>query len=975
MWAGSSQSADPAGSGPQAEALIKDAPAPLPPALIDGESTFYGSYRWCLDACPTVADVRVRLRGELSGLREVEGDWRRDEALQNVFLLSCALADSVDDHLSGDRYDLSQAAALVPALDYVARAVDRLVAGARRLRAARLRALAKWREAWGAAIHDFLRASLAVPRAEPEALAAAVERLGALLEARLGGRLLARRTKVPAAFRSQDLTHHDVLELTARFAAAFPDRQRPLLIVGLRTAGSYFAPLVRAALAVLGYQDLEAVTLRPKKGVAPWEQAPLLRCAARRGLALLVDEPPDTGTTLARVVGVLRGAGVPARDVVALLPIHPTRRDWRSGHDSLPLADVRVLPLEPQEWHKQRLLAPELVERRLRPYFRARGYAAASVVVSPAADRFNRHLRFLSEEKYHSRLKRVYEVRLQAGNGLEERRYVLAKSVGWGWLGYHAFLASQCLGEFVPPVLGLRDGILYTEWLPQSGEPAPDQDRETLPGRLASYVAARVRGLALASDPGPRLDRLNQKGTDVLAAALSGAYGWKPAAVLQRSQLHARLARRSCPVPTLIDGKMRAEEWVRGPSALLKTDYEHHGMGKTELNVSDPAYDLAAAIFHFQLSETEERALLDRYLEESGDHGVLDRLFFAKLLAGTTARIAALDNLRDPRLRPRHPEFNRSYIEAWEFLTTQAARFCGARCRPATPGGWRVPLLVMDVDGVLDKQIFGFPTTTAAGIEALRLLHGHGVALCLNTARTLEDVQEYCRAYGLLGGVAEYGGVAWDAVSGRTRVLVTPDSRDELDRLAEALRRLPGVFLNDHYRHSLRVYTYERGRTVPLPMALVQGLVSDLRLTRLAVHQTYLDTTVLAAETDKGKGLLALLELAGVPGLEAMAIGDSEPDLAMFRVAARSYAPSHMSGRGIARLMGCKIAPRSYQGGLLSAARSIVHADGGTCPRCADDRPRPAGLWWELLEAADRHPLALLAGAMADPRNLAAFRR
>jgi len=92
-------------------------------------------------------------------------------------------------------------------------------------------------------------------------------------------------------------------------------------------------------------------------------------------------------------------------------------------------------------------------------------------------------------------------------------------------------------------------------------------------------------------------------------------------------------------------------------------------------------------------------------------------------------------------------------------------------------------------------------------------------------------------------------------------------------------------------------------------------------------------------------------------------------------VAGRSFAPSHMSGRGIARLLGCKIAPRSYQGGLLSAARSIVHPGGGTCPRCADDRARPAGMWWDLLEAADRHPLALLVRALADPRALEAFRR
>jgi len=38
---------------------------------------------------------------------------------------------------------------------------------------------------------------------------------------------------------------------------------------------------------------------------------------------------------------------------------------------------------------------------------------------------------------------------------LEGKRKPLypGKSVGWGWLGYHAFLAGRRLSEFVPPIL------------------------------------------------------------------------------------------------------------------------------------------------------------------------------------------------------------------------------------------------------------------------------------------------------------------------------------------------------------------------------------------------------------------------------------------------------------------------------------------------------------------------------------------
>src|SRR5262249_7049758 len=279
--------------------------------------------------------------------------------------------------------------------------------------------------------------------------------------------LAARRVGVPAAFRSQDLSLEDFLEITARFVDAFPCRERPLVVVGLRTAGSYFAPLVRAVLAGRGCADVAAGTLRPRRGVARGDRAVLERAALRGALALVVDEPPDTGGTVSAVVALLRRSGLPDDRVVALLPTHPSRRDWQTGSEAMPLAGMRLLTLEPEAWHKVRSFATERVEERLQEYFHPRGYTGCSVLASPAAERFNEQLASGSEQKFHTRLKRVDAVSLIAADGRHERRYVLAKSVGRGWLGYHAFLAAQALCEFVPPVLGLRDGLLFTEWLPQ----------------------------------------------------------------------------------------------------------------------------------------------------------------------------------------------------------------------------------------------------------------------------------------------------------------------------------------------------------------------------------------------------------------------------------------------------------------------------------------------------------------------------
>src|SRR5438552_11390362 len=415
----------PAPSAPP-EVPLPQPPLPLPPGLLGAESRFYGRHRWALDAFPDVGTVRDQLR-ELTSAEEPAEDWEREEACVNLFLLSCALSDSVDDYLAGDRYDFSQATSFLPPLRVLASVAERVLEARRRRRTRRLQGLRSWREEWGAALEAHLQAWLDPARPEAGPRAHAREDLAALVGRDLPADLLARRTKVPAAFRTQDFPHHDVVELAARFEAAFPDRRRAVLLVGLRTAGSYFAPLVRAALVLRGYGDVEAVTVRPKKGTAPWERAALARCAARGGLAVVLDEPAFTGSTLAKAVELLGRAGVPARDVVVLMPVHPTHRDWKDSYECLPLVRATVLTLLPEDWHKHRLLATDAAAREIERYFRARGYLTAAVEPSAAAEAFNRDLEQGSDEKFHTRLKRVYEVRLSDQERREETRYVLAK--------------------------------------------------------------------------------------------------------------------------------------------------------------------------------------------------------------------------------------------------------------------------------------------------------------------------------------------------------------------------------------------------------------------------------------------------------------------------------------------------------------------------------------------------------------------
>jgi hydroxymethylpyrimidine pyrophosphatase-like HAD family hydrolase len=936
--------------------------APLPP---DHELAFYDQYRWCLNAFPTIAEILSHLREEVGKLDRLDG-WRRAEAMVNIFLLSCAISDTADDYLLGRRYDFSRAARVFRPARLIAAPVGAVAALGSAARERMLRGLTRWRDEWETAVGRFMVALASNCSGRNQW---AAELLFAL-EQRLPAALLSTRPRIPAAFRSQDLTHFDAYKLGAKFTQVCPDRDRPVLVVGLRTAGSYFAPLLRGYLQAAGYRHVDTVTLRPKQGIGLRERVHLERAAAQRAQAAIIDEPVFSAGTVAKGLYAVRRAGFQPADIVALFPVHPNRRDWSSGPAALALSTVTVLRLEPEEWHKRTLLEPGAVSARLSGYFG--GERAAELSITPAGP-LTADLMSNGEPGFHSRLKCAYEVESQ---GLPNKRIVVAKSVGWGWLGYHAVLAGTRLDGLVPKVLGLRDGILYTEWRP----PAlcdGGGSRERAVGSTAVYLGARVRALALEDDPAPGLMQTGRhRGAEELAAVLSGAYGSKIAAALKRPRIQNQL--RSLPrgVPVLIDGKMRPAEWVDGGDAVLKTDFEHHGMGKHQLNISDPAYDVADTILQWSFSEDEERKFIEVYAALSGDREIAQRLFLYKLLAGSWAMARAAEHLANPALCARHEQFNARYLEALQFLTIHTMRFCAALLRRPDPPRWSSPLVVLDIDGVLDKQIFGFPSTTAAGIRALWTLASHGIGVALNTARSVYELKEYSKAYGFTGGVAEYGSFVWDAISERERVLVSPESLEQMERLKAGLRKIPGVFLNDAYRFSVRCFAYARGVTVPVPEMLVRHLITSLGLDRLRLHQTYTDSTVTAVEADKGTGLLALLSLAGHPGLETFAVGDSEPDLPMFAAASRCFAPGQIACVEPARLLGCRIARRPYQPGLLETVRRIVHPHGGGCRRCVPPRVQlgPGDmLFYKLLRTADQSPAQLLAQCLLDPKALRAF--
>jgi len=946
----------------------------LPTRPLKSESEFYQEYSWSLNVFPTFREIVRYLARDLQRFEQVELDWRRSEAWTNVHLLAGSITNTLDDYLLGDHYDLSRAAGMVPFLRLGFRAAEEILNMPSRLRTKRLSSLLAWREKWTAAVDEFLFQSFADGELSPRVSSETKQRSLGLLSATFPRNLLDQRPRIPAYFRSRDFTHFDGLLLAQKFLNTYPERERPVLIAGLRTAGSFLGPLICAFLRNQGYRDVDWVTFRPRKAISSSERIKLQQAFSKDARVAIVDEPVLSGSTLAKTVSILRGMGFSHSDLVALLPVDPAFQQWKDSFYIQALSRVGFLPLEPQERYKQRLLESAKIENLFNEYFRNLGYESARIASSPIAEAFNRDWWSRPPEKADCRLKRVFQVELTGPRG-PEIRYVLAKSVGWGWMGYHAFLAGQRLAGFVSPVLGQRDGILYTEWIPQNGaDTLSDLDRGTLVNALSSYVVSRARTLKLESDLSSHLGgRGGNKTFEHLARVLSKAYNSRIAAALRRPGIEQELAQQSCSVPNLTDSQMALREWIRAGSRLLKTDFEHHCQGKNETCATDSAYDLADAILQLGLSEDESIQLIERYTQGTGDRLLGRRLYFNKLAAGTWSQMRALNGLRDPRQLHRQKDYHKQYLAAWNYLVTETVRECGKLCQQRNEIRWQDPIIVLDIDGVLDRMVFSFPSATAAGIRALSLFHAHGFAMALDTARTLREVKEYCRAYGLVGGAAEYGSVVWNAVNGRTLPLVGRESLEQLKRVRDALQTIPGVFLNQDYEFSLRAFTYESDRTRPLPPLLAESLIARLHADRLKIHHTGSDTAILAKEVDKGVGLLELLGLVGMSDAKVLAIGDSEPDLSMFRVANGSFAPSQITCANIAQAFGCQIVDRPGPLGLLGIARKIAHPNGGTCNRCqAVDQawPKEKDLFVRLLEVADQKRLPLLLRSLLESSAL-----
>ena len=912
----------------------------------DAEAAFYCQYDWCLNPLRTVRELIGLVIEETGRLRRVQLSWQREECQTNIYLFACAVSMTVADCIAPQFADMRRLARRFGGWGSLTQHAHNSLQLAHRVRNRVFdRHVAAWLHEWNKCVELSCSLLFTAPHSAVDLanLDATVSRLSSK---ELPQDVLDARMQLPFAFREQDFTPHDVLDLADAFTASHASSPEPLVVIGLRTAGGYFAPLLSERLRRSHWKIVNWLSIRPKKGLSAWERRGLQAARAQNVRVLLTDDHPDTGETLRLALNILESHGIPPSKVTILVPSHPAQKYPLALRGGRPDVDLVTTPADRSFKHRQ--LVPNEVENILREYYWQEGWD--TVRVTDTRNRLSQSLRDRSRN-FHLRLKRVFDVSLSRPGCEPVGRRVFAKDVGCGWLGYHAYIAGTRLQGFVPRVLGLRHGLLFSEWVdPQQ----KNGDRPPV-STIASYIGTRARTLALGKDPSST--HWNQGNTFwfTLLTTLRSVYG-PYVGRAKATALGQVLKRYAAPVPAFIDANLREHEWTRKSGRWLKLDYEHHAFGNPGLNVVDPAYDLASAIFEMALSREEERALIAQYVQTTGDKRIEERLVFHKIVCGRTAQEDAQYHMRRAQSHVEKLAHHSRYIAASDFLTFELSRFCGQVTRPHGPSSWSDKIFLLDLDGVFDTPLLQFPHTTHAGVRALNWLHANQYSVVINTGRSARHVREYCAAYSLAGGVAEHGAVFINAISGRESSMVSVEEANELKLVRQRIQNESALFLDPTYEHAIRVANFESGNPGGLTQAQAEMLLQGTRTLRFL--STKVDTYILPVRCNKGTGWAALQAALPVKVRLTAAIGDSNPDLDLLRMAQYSYAPANCSPgiRELARKTGCHIMRKPFQSGLLLALRDLAR-------RTGDTREAPNGeslpisedhLLWLLLSAADR---------------------
>ena len=730
--------------------------------------------------------------------------------------------------------------------------------------------------------------------------------------AALGPAILRDRQRLPSCFQSFDQHPDDLAELVDRFATTWPDRGRPVTVVGVRTSGSYLAPMLAAQLRYQGYTCVDAITTRPSQPMRAASRRSVERLARTGGVALVADDPPVTGRSLADVASCLERLGLPASSIVLAIALF-------GSSDHAPAAVSRwpqvLLPWE--AWSVHRRLAPSEVARVLARVWAPDGNFEDVVAARAAAPE-------CAWPGGRGHVFSVLDVTVTAGTGARHDQRVVAEGVGIGYFGAHATTVARVLEGLVVQPCCVVDGVQIRPWLPASDAATrlPPGARLDLADALARHLAERQKVLALPDDT---TGAMAGQGTvsEIASTIVSQPFGagWPVARLVAMD----RWVRRTLAAdnPSVVDGRAGLGRWfVSGDSMLKVTPAERSYANPPCV---DAVWDLAA-LSASVADEAFEAALIDRWRAITGQVVAPERWLLHVLVHWRDREQRG--EVRPDEARRRSADAVRRYV---------AGRLLADIDRPNSGG-----VCALDLDGVLEGDALGFPSATPTGTMALRTLLAHGFQPVLVTGRSGAEARDACRAYGLVGAVAEYGAVRYDPATDELVDLAGAQAIADLLAIRIELDARDGVRVDDGCRVVVRAHVSRGGRRRALDAEVVAAVLESSGVAgRIEALGGESQTDFVPRTVDKARGLLLLLAASLSPegssttptATIVLAVGDSAADAPMLRLAETSFAPAHADAS--ARASAARVTRRPYQLGLADAVAEVVGHRPGRCARCA----------------------------------------
>ncbi len=888
---------------------------------VNEEQLFYSGYEWCLNPILKLKDLFRHLINEFDRYNELKLKWQLEESKINIYLHCCAVLGIVEDYILWRPFELQPLIRIYPQFKFIISTFQFLLnLPYSFLSFNRTNNLFKLKNKWKTCV-DYA-CNLLVKNDEITIDEIYLLRTKCLeIMKFFSGNVLERRMKLNEGFRCQDLTHYDILAITDKYLTNNRDKESEYVIIGSRTAGSYFAPLIKVYLQSKGFNKVKYITVRHKKGLSRQEKKELRKFLSPGSNVILTDDYSNTGYTFKSLQNIIWKFGANPEKTTLLAPIHPRKKNVKLSDSS----KVEIIKLNHNELYKIKLLDTSFVRELLNEYFAENEFDEIKLTNNSFIDLKNINLQKQYTDSFQVRVKKVFEFYFENENGIITKDKVLFKSTGWGWLGYHAYIAGKKLNTFVPDVFGFRNGFVIEQWIEGN-----IYDHKPVPGnelkRISSYIDNRTKNLKLNEDP-----RFNKNdagwGWMEILSILRRVYGVRTG-YLKNNTLRKHLAKSLKYIPSLIDGKMNPDEWIITGRGLLKIDFEQHNFGAPEYDVVDPAYDLAAACFQFRLSGSKEKFFLADYVNKTGDSTIYDRIILYKLLYGSIIRKKLIEEIKENNIKETCDQFNRRYLECRNFLVYSFNNFCSGLLKHEKTED-KNKFFFLDLDGVFDTEILGFPHTTISALKGISMLAERGYDVIPNTGRSINDVRNYCCTYDFNAGIGEYGSVIWDNLNKIEIPLTGSEIFPQLDICRHALGNIDNVFIDPSYKYSVRAYRFSSKKTAGLSADECKELISKHNLNNLKVINRQADTYFVGRQTDKGNAVTYFKRYSGKTNYFSAAIGDSDEDIPMFKSADKSYAPANCSFavRKFAEQNKCHVVSKKNQQGLYSAVINLLNGE------------------------------------------------